>query len=209
MPAGGVSARHLATWEKGFVAHLMEHQVSSAFWAPALKAGSNPGESEADFRLRLGQRAREARDAAADKLRKKYATKLTALDERLRKAESRIAREEGEATRQHVDTAVSVGAGILGALFGRKVASASNVGRARSAVRSASRSLKERGDIEAARADAEAARAQRAELEAQVEREVAALAGLADPTQLEVQRLSAPPRKADISIGVIGLAWVP
>jgi len=62
-------------------------QKLELFHCPSLDQLSKPGESERDFRIRLQQAAREARDRQADELKKKYAPKLAALGERKRKAE--------------------------------------------------------------------------------------------------------------------------
>jgi hypothetical protein len=51
---------------------------------------SNADESERDFRVRLQRSAREARDDAAEKLKRKYAPKFAALEERKRRAEQAV-----------------------------------------------------------------------------------------------------------------------
>jgi hypothetical protein len=51
-----------------------------------------PGETEAAFRTRLSDRLRESRDAKVDALRKKYAAKVVAQQERVRKADRAFTR---------------------------------------------------------------------------------------------------------------------
>ena len=85
----------------------------------ALKCTSNAGESERDFRIRLQLQAREGRDAKVETLRAKYTTKLSSLQERIRRAEQAVAREQSQASQARVDTAISFGGAILGAVFGR------------------------------------------------------------------------------------------
>ena len=131
----------------------------------ARKAASSPGEMEGEFRARLTQLAREQRDRKLAKLEKRYAPKLARLNERIRKAEARIGREKSQYTQQKVQTAISVGATVLGALFGRKVASAGTVGRATTAMRGAGRTAREKGDIARAKREVEAQQQRLAELE--------------------------------------------
>jgi len=170
---------------------------------------SNPDESERDFRLRLGQSAKEARDAAVDALRKRFTPKAAALEERRRRAEEQVAREQSDFNRQSVDTAISVGTTILGALFGNKVASVGNLGRARSAARSASRAVKERGDVQSAQADLQAVQQQQEALSQEITAETSRLEATTDPSALALSSIEVRPRKGDISIGAVALVWCP
>src|SRR5262249_6117072 len=135
------------------------------------KAISKPGESETDFRARIGQAGREKRDEAVAKLRDKYAPKIAALQERIRRAEQTVERESEQVTHQGIQTAISIGATLIGAILGRKAVSATTLGRATTAARGAGRILKERQDVGRAQESTEALRAQLAELEAAVKAE--------------------------------------
>ena len=106
---------------------------------------SVPGEDERMLRIRLAEVARQARDAAIDGLRRKHASKVATLQEKVRKAEARLARESSQASASTIDTAVTVGTSVLGALFGRKTISVTNLGRARSAARAATRLAEQKG----------------------------------------------------------------
>ena len=207
----GAAARKASydAWRKSFIATLYQEK-SIAFWkCAALKAVSNPGESERDFRVRLGGMAQEQRDAESDKLKKRYAPKLAALEEKVRRADERIAAEQSQYQQQTVDTALSVGATILGAFLGRRVASVGNLGRARSAARSAGRTVKEKGDVAAAEAEAAAVRQQIADLDAQFSAEAAAVQGSIDPASIDLESVEVRPRKGDITIGAVALLWTP
>src|SRR5262249_18810866 len=113
----------------------------------ALDATSKPGESEAEFRVRLSQAAREERDAQLEKLRQKYAPKLGSLQERIRKAQVKVEKEKSQATERTLSAALSIGTSILGALFSRKLRSSANVTRAASSMRQASKIARERADV--------------------------------------------------------------
>ena len=78
------------------------------------------------------------------KLRKKYQPKLARLTDRIRRAEQRFQREQEQYSQLKTQTAISIGSTILGALFGRKLTSASGVGRATTAMRGAGRATRER-----------------------------------------------------------------
>ncbi|MEZ6047194.1 MAG: hypothetical protein R3C11_16760 [Planctomycetaceae bacterium] len=87
-----------------------------------LKAYSQPGETEGDFRISLRQQAQEERDLRVEKLRSKYASK-TATCKLDSMAEAAVDREKSQATRATLDSAISFGSTLLGAIFGRKLAS--------------------------------------------------------------------------------------
>ena len=106
-----------------------------------LKHVSAPGESERDFRIKLQELAREQRDRQMDQLRKKYEPKLQAIEDRLRRARQAKEREAEQAKQQYVQTAISVGASLLGAFLGRKTITATTVGKATSAARGLGRSI--------------------------------------------------------------------
>ncbi len=135
-------AATFTAWSKALAAHLYENARAEVLICDALKVTSEPGESEGDFRSRLALAARERRDAAVEDLRRKYAPKLQALDDRERRAQERVSREQSQASQQKLQTALSIGSSILGALMGRKALSATNLTRAASAARSASASAR-------------------------------------------------------------------
>jgi hypothetical protein len=107
-----------------------------------------------------------------------------------------------------MDTVISLGAGLLGALFGRKLASRTNVGRAATAMRGIGRAADERGDVGRAEDRAEQIGAKLAELEQSFQQEIAALeARSAEAVAIEELRVAA--RKADLAVDPLVLVWTP
>ncbi|MGH9465186.1 MAG: ATP-binding protein, partial [Thermoanaerobaculia bacterium] len=209
LPAAAARGRSYAVWSKSFAEHLYRTRRLELHRSPALGESSRPGESERDFRLRCGQLARERRDAAVEELRARTAKRAAALAERLHKAEQRREREQDQAARQKYDTVVSVGATVLSALLGRKRASMSSLGRATTAARGWGRAQEQVEDVERAAAASERLAAELAELESELAAETATLAARFDlaAERLEVTALA--PRKADIEIELVALAWRP
>lgn len=85
-----------------------------------LKTLSKQNESERDFRIRLQEASREERDKLVERLRQKYAPKIAALGERIRRVEQAVAREEEQAKQQKLQTAISFGTTLLGTFLGKK-----------------------------------------------------------------------------------------
>ena len=157
----------------------------------------------------MREAAREKRDLAVEKLRKRYAPKLKRLEQKIRTAEDRLAREQSQYKQQKMQTAISVGATVLGALFGRKVASVGTVGRASTAMRGAGRAARERQDVQRATEQIAEAERQLVDLSAEFEAETEKLRDSLDPSQFEISEKTVRPRKTDISIDNVALAWTP
>ncbi len=209
LPAEAGKEKSYSVWQKGFADLLYRSRSLSLFKHATTKLTSRPGESERDFRLRVSQACREARDAQAEKLRAKYAPKLSVLQERLRRAQQALAVQEQQASQAKLSTFAQVGSAILSAFLGRKVASAGNVGRASTAVRGVGRSMKESGDVRRAAEDIDAVRGQINELEQQFERELDEIEGKVDPATAELETLEVRPKKANIQVKACRLCWAP
>jgi hypothetical protein len=206
LPAALLQAKNYAEWGKALSGHLYRNYAMAQWTSPALKEFSKPDESEASFRVRIAQRAREVRDEAVDKLRSKYGSKSAGLDDKILRARERVAREKSEFQSQSVDTAVSFGASILRALLGRKWASVTNVRGATSTARSASRAAKQHGDIERAQKELDALLESRAKLEDEFEEERARLEAEYNGSKIEAYTVR--PRKGDLSVDKVVLAWL-
>jgi hypothetical protein len=209
LPPAASRAKSYADWGRGLAEALYRTATLELRSAPSLGLVAKPGETEGDFTVRVRDALRERRDAAIDALRKKYAQKLDAASGSEHRAEDRVAREQSQASQQTMQTAISVGATLLGALFGRKTFSASNVGRATTAARGMSRTLRERGDIGAAQGSLDEARAKHAELETELRKEIDAVSEASAPERVAITSASIKPRKSDIVVEGVVLCWVP
>ena len=208
LPTAG-KAKHYAAWAKDFGGWLFRMHRLELLMSTSTKDVSNPGESERDFRVRLQQTGREQRDQAADALRRKYAPKIATLQEKIRRAEQHKDKQEAESRASQVQAAISVGASILGAFLGRKTISSANIGRATTAIRGAGRVLKENQDVGRATENVAAVQQQLADLEAQFQAESEAMAASIDPLQETFETMVLTPTKANITVKLVALAWLP
>jgi len=207
LPAAALDPKHYVDWSGDFVDWILRAQPLRLLSAPGLKLLSEPGESERDFRIRVQQAAHEARDLAIDTLRARFAPKVARLNEKVRKARESVDREQQQVGNQTLQTAVSFGATMLGALMGRKAVSASTLGRATTAARGVGRSMKEQQDVERARERLREAEAEFAALEAELEREIAALDGTSIAPSIEVIEIK--PKRGSVDVRLVALAWEP
>jgi len=209
LPASAGKAKSYADWNKDFGGWLFRTQKVELYKSPSTKEVSQPGESERDFRVRLQQVGRECRDKGAEGLRQKYASKIATIQDRIRRAELAKEKQQAESRSSQMQAAISVGASILGAFMGRKTISASNIGRATTAIRSAGRVMKESKDVGAAEENVTALQQQLADLEAQFKSECDTLAAATDPLNEKLETISIKPTKANIAVKLVTLAWTP
>ena len=197
------------SWAKSLKSDLYRTEAITLWTCKEPKGQSEHGESEADFRARLAQLEREERDLDAEKLKASYETKFRRLQERIRKAEARVEKEREQYGQSKMQAAISVGATLLGALLGRKAVSKSNLGKATTALRGASRASREKEDIGRAEDTLEALQEELAALEARFEEEAAELRAPADPASFDLQEITVAPRKSDLNVERVALAWTP
>ena len=123
--------RRLEQGLRGLAAPVAEGGAAAS---PSLKSVSKPGEAERDFRVRLQESTRQDRDRASEAL----ARSTRPRSPRCRSAAAApSSRSSARASRSSagLQTAISVGATILGAFLGRKTITASTIGRATTAAR--------------------------------------------------------------------------
>jgi hypothetical protein len=209
LPPAAAKAKTYDGWTKGLKSWLGQSQSLELFKSGQTGVVSAPGESERDFRIRLQTLTREQRDQAVAKLRQKYAGKIATLDEKIRRVQQTVERESEQATQQKLQTAVSMGATVLGALFGRKTFSTSTLGRATTAARGVGRSMKESQDIDRAKETLAAAQQQKRDLEADIQAELGALGGAMDPLTETMMPFVLKPKRTEVSVQLVALAWAP
>ncbi len=206
LPLPGRTAQFLKSAEADYL-DFAARTVQTTLWKSRMfDEVSKPGESERDFRVRLGQKVREKRDAELERLRKKYASKSATLEKQLLTARQRLEREQEQYKGQMAQTAISVGATILGSILGRKSA---QVGRATTSARSASRAYYEKMDIERARQQMEIAEQRLSDLNKLVEAEAARITTALDPNTEFLEPIALRPKKKDITVVWSGLLWLP
>ena len=198
-----------STFQSQLKDHIYRNHTLKIWKCRRLKEQSKAGESESDFRVRLKHAAREMRDMQVEKLRRKYATRIASAEERARKAEQRVEREKEQQRSGRLSSMISVGTSVLGALFGRKLASATNVRRAGSAARSFSRGSKDAADVAHAEETLEEYGRRLQHLNVELEDEITEIEAELDIDNLELDEDELRPRKSDLSISEVMLVWAP
>ncbi len=209
LPAAASQASSYKSWGSVLKSYLYRECAMPMWRCKALKLYSDVEEIEGDFKARIAQVAREQRDLEVEKLKTRYGPKLDRLQERIRKAEQKIGKEQEQYSQAKQSSWISVGTTVLGALFGRKVKSIGTASRAGTAARGMGRAHKEKQDVERAKADLDKRHAELQELEAEFRDATDDLKEKYAPENFEVDAVPLRPRKSDISIEPVVLAWTP
>jgi hypothetical protein len=205
LPAPAMKAKSYAAWSKDLVNWVYGHQQMKVYSSAALKLYSRPDETEGQFRVRLSQAMREERDNAVEKVRLRYASKIGTLQDRLRRAEQAVEREREQARASQFNAVFDVGAGVFGALFGRKKLATA----AGSAMRGATRASRESSDVGRAEENLSAVQTQLHELQAQLDEEIRTIQSRLDASNEPLEVVSVKPKKTNIQVRLLTLAWAP
>ena len=134
---------------------------------------------------------------------------MARLEDRLRRAEHSVDREEEQASQQKFQTIISLGSTLLSAFLGRKAVSRSSMGKAASTIRGISRSRKESQDIQRAEDNVAALKLQLTELEAEFTQEAEDLASRLQSQAETLETILIRPKKSNITVELLALGWVP
>ena len=203
-PAGSVGKAVFRSYAKQIRTHVYQTRPMSLWRCKALKLQSKPGETKSEFASRVQMAAREDRDAGVEALRARFAKKIKGMQERARRAEARVDREKSQYDQQKLQTGISMGATVLGAIFGR-----GGFGRATTAARGAGRVARELEDVQRAEAELRETKEAIRALEIEVEEEARAYLAEREDNIAELEELVVRPRKSDIAVTDLKLGWKP
>jgi hypothetical protein len=208
VPPPGLQAKNYTAWAKDFTQWLVRSEKLELLRQRDMKLTSNAGETEGEFKIRVQEAQRAARDAAVDGIKKKYEAKAAQLQAQRERAQGAVERESAQATQQKIQTGLSMGAAVLGALFGRKAISVGSLGRATTAARGVGKTMKESEDIRRANENVETIRERERALQDQIENETAKITETYAKAP-EIERLGLAPKRGQVSVQLVGLGWVP
>jgi chromosome segregation ATPase len=204
LPESINQARKITGLKKHLSDYLYHNSSITLLHSPVLDAYSHPDESERDFRMRLQQAAREKRDEEVDEVSARYEKRLDTLQDRLRRAEAKLATKEVDVAARRTETLATVGESVVGMLLGRR------------STRVASRALSKQRQTKLAKIKLEEAEADVVdlqqdidELEEELQEEVAEVRDRWEEALVEFEEVAVTPRRTDVQISLFGLAWAP
>lgn len=218
LPGEGAQPRSYDRWGKEVVRWIQGAEPITLYESKFRKAVSRVGESEREFRMRLADLGREARDAEGLRLRQRYEPRFRTLQERLRRAEQAVETRTAQNRQAMLNTGLTTLGAVLGAagagkgkrtqggLLGAFLGGSAT--RAASAARSAGRVAQTRQGVAHAAETVEAVQAQLQALEEEFQAELRRLedaAHVEEPLEPVVIR----PNLNAISLRLAALVWLP
>ncbi|MDG3002277.1 ATP-binding protein [Paludisphaera mucosa] len=207
LPAAMTRAKSYPEWTKALKNYLYRDRRLTIWTCPELKAYGRPEETARDFRARLAQAARERRDAEVEKLRAEFGPRRADLEKKLRAAHEALEKEQERASKSGWDAAVSFGTSVLDAFTGRKTWTKTNVSKVGTAAKAATKAVQQRGQVGTAQERVDALNAEYVELETEFQTELEHIKTTRSPELLKLEPLELTPRKADVTIDQVVLAW--
>jgi hypothetical protein len=209
LPGELLEPQNYKNWEREFRDFLYRDQQSHVWRCAELKLFSTLGQDEGDFRVRLNEVVSERRDKEIEKVREKYSLAFQSIRDRIRRADAVAEKEKEQYQQTRLESILSVGSSLMGALLGRKRVSKSNLRRANSSVRSIGRSSKEKGDFARAKEERDNLIAKFKDLERDFNEAIIAIGEKLNVARLPLEKLPLAPRKTEISIDKFGICWMP
>ncbi len=203
-PPAVSSVRAFKSLQSAFTDHLYRSQFLSLWYNPSLKRFGKPDERRRDFMVRCQQTAREARDAEVDALAQKYNAQITRLHARLTKEERTLIENETEASALNREKWVTIGETVMGALLGSRRTRVISTTMTKQRLANQARL-----DVIEGQQTVTSIRRQIAALQAQSEREAQAIANRWTAALEDLQEIRLTPRKADVAVRLVALAWLP
>ena len=120
---------------------------------------------------------------------------------------AKVEKEQQDVQSKTTDSLISFGAAIVGAFFGRKALSATNISKAATGIRNVGRVGKEKNDVK--RAEQEVLDVQEAleELAVEIEEQVMELGDNFEKDNYEIETFAIKPRRSDIFDVRLALVW--
>ncbi len=206
VPEAAQKGKNFQNWAKDFEEYLFRSEKVTLYKSPSLNMVSKPQETESDFRARISQSARENRDEWVEKLRAKYEKRIASLQEKIRKAEDKLAVEQAQSRQKKIESAISIGASIFGAFMGRKTVSRTSLSRAG---RNIHGTIKESGDVSRAEATLAVLQQQLAEIEEEFQQEVDAQSAKFDAFSENLEKITINLKKTNIFTKLVNFIWLP
>jgi hypothetical protein len=188
-----------------FVDWVFANYQAEVTYSPLLNAYSNFGEAANDFRIRVAQTARELRDQAVEELRTKMAKQVESLKAKYSRAMQKVETQKSQASSARWSTVMTVGASVLGTLFGRKSRGGLVTATTMNKVGSAWRESK---DVENAEQEAAQLEEQIRALDKQFSEEKQKIIDTYDTNTLVLETARLVPMKKNITVNAVGILWV-
>jgi len=200
------TAASLRAFGRGAADYLYRQSRLEIWHCPALDLFGEPGESEGAFRVRAQHAAHERRDDEVQAMRRSLDERRERLEDRLEREQRELERDRARHSARQREELLSAGEAVIGmlGLFGRR----RSAGISRAATK---RRLTSSAGAEVQESEVEIARLREEvdDLQQTIERNAADIAQRWEQATSDIQTYAIAPRKNDITVDLVAVAWVP
>lgn len=207
LPASFAKLKDFRALSKAFTDYLYQNRQLPLLRVKGTDFESYPDENLRDFKVRFNDFLRRQKEEGIEQLRQKYQVRQDRLEQKLNNALARLEKEQGDVQTKKTDSLISFGVAVVGAFFGRKSFSATNIGRAATGMRSIGRVAKEKSDVQRVAQDVAEIQSALQELAGQIEDKVRALTDAFSVENYEIETFALKPRRSDIFDVRMVLLW--
>ncbi|TLP37552.1 ATP-binding protein [Arcobacter arenosus] len=207
LPNFMLNIRDLKEIHKDFTNRIYKNNVLILYKNKPLKLLSKQNESLEDFKIRIQDRLNENIDEEVEKLQIKFQRDEKRLENKLNDLYVKLEREKDQATAKTTDTLISIGSSILGAFFGKSSSNRTNIGRAASGIKNASKVLKERKDVKFVESEIEEVSNEISSLNQKLKIEIEKIKEAFNFNNYEIEEEKVKLRRKDIYNVSISLLW--
>jgi len=197
------SGKEIKQLEKEFSNWVYQSQKLETLEHPGLKITQASNESKEAFLMRIEQMAKEERDEELDKLQEKYAVKLDRIEEKIRKEEQDVESAEADLSERKTAQWLGVAETVFSVFVKGRSRSLSGVSSKNRMRKKASQKLEDSiEDLEELNQDFES-------LQNELESKLNEIRDAWDHAADEIITKEISPRKTDIKVNTVLLAWHP
>ena len=203
-PSSVNSAKELSGMSKKLADWLYYNERRSIAVHDELKLFQHPDESMREFTIRLRQAAREKRDEEVEGLKEKLDRRLERLETKLRREERELSEDEIQLENRKRQELFSIGETVLGFFMGKR--STSRIG---TVLNKRGMTARAKADLEESREEIDEIREDIAELEEEMKEKAEEIGLKWENAAGELGTDELAPRRADVDIHSVSLAWLP
>lgn len=204
LPSEIGGARSLSQYQKEFADHLYYNSAVTLLYNRHLDLYSEFGETPKSFQRRCRDAAETARDRDVQKLKTTYEKQFKRLDDRIAREERELDEDKVEFDARKQEELLSGVESVFGFVTGRRSSS-----RLSSASRRRRMTRQAKADVQESERTLKALEDELEDLENEAKADVEEITDRWNELVDEVEEVEVRPRRADVQVGLVALAWLP
>ncbi|MDB2562622.1 hypothetical protein N9X61_03345 [Sulfurimonas sp.] len=202
-----LESRSLKEFEKSLLNYLYHGKKIELFLCKSLKLESKLNQTKQEFLIEVEDTLKDLKAEKQDKLEEKFKVRIDRLENKLQRLEIKLQKEESDVSSKTTDTILDIGLAVIGAFFGRKALSTTNIRRGASAFKKGKSVLKEKADVQNVESLIKDVEIDIEELNRELQNEILQIEDSLQIENYEITSFFIKPRRSDVIIKDLALLW--